>query len=318
MNWKKKLTTCTILIVLTTFVTFVINKFIYFIATLDNLLNDFNGNYYDWRFGKIYYTKEGSGDPIILIHDLTAQSSGFEWKHIVSKLAKTNTVYVIDLLGCGRSDKPNITYTNYLYVQMLTDFIKYNIGVETDIIASGESCSFVIMAAHNDTTIINKIIMTNPLDIGYLSLNPTKRSKISKMLINIPIIGTLLYNLLTTKADIEKSFYEDYFYDCSKIEQNDIKTYYECAHTNGASAKHLYASICGRYTNVNIIQGLKMLDNSIFIIEGSGTPNNRTIAEQYKNYLPSIEIFSIEKTKQLPHLENPGLFLETIKLLFEA
>ena len=94
------------------------------------------GSYYEWKFGKIYYTKKGDGKPLLLIHDLTTSSSAYEWNKVIDKFSKTNTVYCLDLLGCGRSDKPNLTYTNYLYVQLLTDFIKHVIGDKTDIIAT--------------------------------------------------------------------------------------------------------------------------------------------------------------------------------------
>ena len=58
-----------------------------------------------------------------LIHDLKPESSSYEWKRVVKALAKKHTVYTIDLLGCGYSDKPNITYTAYMYTQLLNDFI---------------------------------------------------------------------------------------------------------------------------------------------------------------------------------------------------
>ena len=53
-------------------------------------------------------------------HDTDAGASGEEWTKVAKKLAKNNTVYTIDLLGCGRSDKPSIQYTSYLYVYELT------------------------------------------------------------------------------------------------------------------------------------------------------------------------------------------------------
>lgn len=317
MNWKKKITTCTLLLVITAVVLSIINKLICFFATLDNLLKDPEGNYYEWRFGKVFYVKQGSGAPILLVHDLTTQSSAFEWKKVISDLSKTNTVYAIDLLGCGRSDKPSLTYTNYLYVQMITDFIKHIIGQKTDVIVTGESISAIIMTACNDKTIIKRIIMINPLDLNHLSLVPTKRTKFLKFVINTPIIGTTIYNLLSTRPSIEKLFFGDYFYDCSKIENNYIKTYYEAAHIRGEKSKYLFASIKGRYTNANIVHCLKSLTNSIFILEGEGTPNNLVFAEQYKSILPSIEIIPLKKCKHLPQLEIPKEFLENVKIVFE-
>ena len=56
------------------------------------------------------------------------------------------TVYTIDLLGCGRSEKPNLTYTNFLYVQLISDFIKSEIGRRTDVVAVGASSSILTMA----------------------------------------------------------------------------------------------------------------------------------------------------------------------------
>ena len=102
----------------------IVNRFVYYMSTIDEMLSDENAEYYDWRFGRICYHKTGSGSPLLLIHDLNVCSSSYEWNQIVDQLSKTNTVYTIDLLGCGRSDKPYLTYTNYLYVQLITDFIK--------------------------------------------------------------------------------------------------------------------------------------------------------------------------------------------------
>ena len=90
------------------------------------MLHISNDNYFEWRFGNIYYTKKGTGSPILLIHDTLPGASGYEWSKIEDELAIDHTVYTVDLLGCGRSDKSSITYTNFVYVQMISDFIKKN------------------------------------------------------------------------------------------------------------------------------------------------------------------------------------------------
>ena len=103
---------------------YVYNRFIEKTATKHNLLSDLSGEYYTWKHGKIYYTKSGNGSPLLLIHDINSSASSEEWKKIIHRFEKNHTVYTLDLLGCGRSDKPAIEYTNYLYVQLLKDFIK--------------------------------------------------------------------------------------------------------------------------------------------------------------------------------------------------
>ena len=116
MSWKKKLAAGASLAALGTVTIHLINKFIFLSATVGDLLGNPPGTWYDWKFGKVYYTKQGDGAPLLLIHDLSVCSSGYEWKKAAPLLAKTNTVYVIDLPGCGRSEKPNLTYGELLEI----------------------------------------------------------------------------------------------------------------------------------------------------------------------------------------------------------
>ena len=102
--------------------------------------------------------KTGTGDPVLLIHDTNSASSSVEWSKISKRLQKKHTVYTMDLLGCGLSDKPGLSYTNYMYVQLITAFIKDIIKSKTSVVASNLSSSFVIMANQLDASIIDKMI----------------------------------------------------------------------------------------------------------------------------------------------------------------
>ncbi|MEZ3485728.1 MAG: alpha/beta fold hydrolase [Lachnospiraceae bacterium] len=317
MSWKKKFITIATLSSASTLTIHMINKFIDFCASLDNLLDNPSGTYYNWKFGEIYYKKTGHGSPLLLIHDLTVYSSGHEWSKVLSDLSKEHTVYRIDLLGCGRSDKPNLTYTNYLYVQLISDFIKHIIGEQTDIIATGLSGALAVAACHNDNSIIRKVILINPPDVKTLAMVPDRHSKLLLQLINFPIIGTLLYNLLTRREDIENTFKESYFCDCKKIDNNTVSTYYEAAHMGNGSPKHLFSSLSGRYTTVNMEHFMKSLTNSIYMISGEQMDNLSKIKGQYKTLLPSIESTTIAKSKYLPQLEQPDEFIEQVNLFLD-
>ena len=226
MSWKKNLTVLTSLAGAASIGIHLINKTIYLSATSDKNLDTNEGNYYNWKFGNIFYTKQGEGKPLLLIHDLSTFSSGYEWNKLVKSLSKTNTVYTIDLLGCGRSDKPSITYTNFLYVQMLNDFIENVIEDKTDVIATGISGSFALGACHNNVEIIDKIIMINPPSINSLSKAPNSSTKLLMKLINLPLVGTLLYNLLTKETDLDLLLKEKYYSDSNKVDEKTKKIYY--------------------------------------------------------------------------------------------
>ena len=316
MSWKRNLGIFSVFTGSMIGTMHVINRIITYIATAENYLDKDSYEYYNWRFGKIAYKKKGNGSPILLVHNLDVCSSSDEWKNIEKKLAKTNTVYSIDLLGCGCSDHPAFTYTNFLYVQLITDFIKHVIGTKTDIIVSGDSSSFVLMASANDETIINRIIMINPQNLISLAKVPTKRTKLIKYLIFAPIIGTFIYNIKINKRTIAHKFASSYYYDQNAISEKDILTCFESSHKDKGHSKYLYACQKSRYTNANILFCLSKLNNSIFIISGNGNPENALSASQYQNQLPSIEIIEMNNAKQLPHVEKPDEFIEQVGILF--
>ena len=62
-------------------------------AERKNALKVDNGHYYKWKEGNIFYTKTGTGKPILLIHDTDSGASGEEWAKVAKKLAKNNTIY---------------------------------------------------------------------------------------------------------------------------------------------------------------------------------------------------------------------------------
>ena len=285
------------------------NKFIDYTASYRGLTLDENENYYAWRNGTIFYEKKGNGSPLLLIHDLNPISSSYEWSHIIDQLSETHTVYAIDLLGCGKSEKPSSSYVNYLYVQLINDFIQDVIQEKTDLVVTGESFSFAVMAARMNQTSIGKITAINPTDIIYNVQSPTKWNELIKRVFELPIIGTFIYNMIANTKTITKQFTEKYYHDSTKIPVNLPDIYYESAHLEGSNGKYLYASILGRYTNINIIHALKLITNPIhFIVTDTASPD----IEEYLNYDPDITIDHISETGDLPQLEEPE---EVIHLL---
>lgn len=281
-------------------------------AVIQNLLRKENGHFFKWRFGNVFYTKSGSGSPLLLIHDLSPFSSSFEWNEIVKTLSKSHTVYCLDLSGCGRSDKPEITYTNYFFVQLVNDFIRKVIGEKTDIAATGLSSSFVIMAAREHPELFSKITMVNPPSIARLRSTPVKYASFIKLFMDLPIIGTAVYHIYASKENMEYQFTENYFYNPFLVKRKVLHTYYESAHLQNSKGKYLLSSLRGCYVNSDITHALKESKHPIFLIEGSKMENGKDIAEQYRKINDAIQVSYISDTKLYPQLENPSEFLQKI------
>lgn len=311
---KHKLLTAGVLFTAAAGVIHIVNHAIFTTATLKDLLKSSANNYYDWRFGKVYYKKKGHGSPLLLIHDLTVYSSAYEWNKVIDKLAENHTVYALDLLGCGRSEKPKITYTNFLYVQLISDFIKNVIREKTDIVASGFSGSFVLLACHNESELFGKLSLINPPSLSGLSKAPTKRNKLYKFILELPIFGTLIYNMKTCQSNIQLLLTEQYLYNPFLASAEIIDTYYEASHKGYGNARFLLSSIVGNYTNNNVTHALKDINNSIVIINGDAEAQREETKDSYLKCNPAIEYFNITKAKHLPQLENPDNLLEILNI----
>lgn len=313
---KKKIRSFIILAALSAAAIHMINKILCHLSTLHDLLHREEGETYEWRFGKIHYQKYGCGKPLLLLHDLNPAVSSAEWSQAISLLSREHTVYTVDLLGCGLSDKPNLTYTNFLYVQMISDFIKHIIHEPADVIASGSAAPLVAMTVTAGQELIDKMIFVNPQNLHDLAKIPSKRSKLLYHFVSMPLVGTFLYNILFCRKRIALKLRES-FYDPSQMDDLLVDTYLESAHLDKMHSRYLFASISGNYTKVNLAPFLSKITHSIFIITGAESTHDNETACEYQKYLPSIEIVTISDTKSLPQIENPEEFCEQVDILLD-
>ena len=97
-----------------------------------------------------------------MIHNLKEDSSSIEWSQIIPELSMNHTVYTIDLLGCGLSDRPDMICTSFMYTQLVSDFVRDVIKKKTNIVVTGKSAAFVLEACSNEPDLYGDLILINP------------------------------------------------------------------------------------------------------------------------------------------------------------
>ena len=70
---------------------------------------------------KIHYRDTGTGNPIIFLHGIP--TSGFLWRHIIADLSSCARCVAPDLIGMGKSDKPDIDYRVFDHINYISAFI---------------------------------------------------------------------------------------------------------------------------------------------------------------------------------------------------
>ena len=189
---------------------------------------------------------------------------------------------------------------------------------KTDVIATGDSLSFVVMACQMESKYYDHIVGVCPTDLYELAKAPGRRKNMLKFLIELPIIGTFIYNMAVSRNQIIDAFVNNYYYKGHLVPQKLIHTYYQSAHIGDGGGKYLLASIKSYYTNINIVSAIKKINNSICLIGGKEHPYIEDVINDYKEFNPAIEDAYIPNTTCLPQLEAPDKFVKLVNIFLHA
>ncbi len=82
----------------------------------------FESKYLEVKGSKIHYIEEGEGDPILFLHG--NPMSNYLWRNIIPHMTSQGRCIAPDLIGMGKSDKPDINYGFHDSFEYLEAFIK--------------------------------------------------------------------------------------------------------------------------------------------------------------------------------------------------
>ncbi len=82
----------------------------------------FESKYLTINNSKLHYIEEGQGDPILFLHGIP--TSNYLWRNIIPFISPYARCIAPDLIGMGKSDKPDITYRIFDHIQYIKSFIE--------------------------------------------------------------------------------------------------------------------------------------------------------------------------------------------------
>ena len=112
----------------------------------------FESKYVEVHGSKIHYIDEGSGDPILFLHG--NPTSSYLWRNIIPYLVPHGRCIAMDLIGMGKSDKPDLGYRFFDHVEYVEGFIdKLNLSNITLVIHDWGSALGFHYAMRNESNI---------------------------------------------------------------------------------------------------------------------------------------------------------------------
>ena len=272
---------------------------------LENLIGGEEGGF-EWRGHRIAFTRRGSGPPILLVHGIHAAAWCYEWHDNADSLAKGNTVYTIDLLGFGRSDRPAIRYSARLYISLISDFVHQVIGEPCVLVATSLSGAYAIVLAARDPQRFPAIALIAPTGLIRLNQPSGPGGEAGRLAVETPIVGTAMFNSLVSRRNIRK-WLEKTYVDDAIVTEDLVDIYYWTSHQIGA--RHAPAAFISGQLNIDVRQALRRLTQPALLIwgeEGSITP-----VEEFRGFRgikPDFELSVLTPAGDLPHDERPDDF----------
>ncbi len=82
----------------------------------------FESRYVEVLGSRMHYVDEGQGDPILFLHG--NPTSSYLWRNIIPYVTDNYRAIAVDLIGMGKSDKPDLEYTYQDHKRYLDAFIE--------------------------------------------------------------------------------------------------------------------------------------------------------------------------------------------------
>ncbi|MBW4518817.1 MAG: alpha/beta fold hydrolase [Scytolyngbya sp. HA4215-MV1] len=270
------------------------------------------GQYWRWRDQLIYYVQAGhkhpDRPPILLIHGFGASTD--HWRKNISGLSEDFEVWAIDLLGFGRSAKPNWEYSGDLWRNQLHEFIQEVIGRPA--VLSGNSLggyACLCVAAQRPESAAGLILINSAgpfTDIqGTTKPDPIREvlGSVMQTLFRQDWASFLLFQYVRQKSLIRKTL-EKVYLDQSAVTNQLVEEIYRPACDPGADK--VFASVFRTPQGEKVDVLLHQLTCPLLMLWGEADPwiNARERGEKFRSYHPQLTEYYLQ-AGHCPHDEVP-------------
>ena len=273
---------------------------------------------YRFAHGKIAYQKLGEGSPVLLLHSFGPGHSAEEWRQVAELLARSHQVFVPDLLGWGRSDRPKTTYDSELYIELISEFAHRVVGSRPTLVAAGLSAAYAVQLAVDQPELLRALALVVPSGLELDGDEPDFKDAMVHRLLRLPILGTSALNVYTSRSAIATYLEKEVYATANQVDEAMIDRHYRNSHQLGAHGA-LAAYLSG-YLNHSVREILEGVDLPVWIGWGrqATTPGVES-ADLWLHHLAGAELEVFEDSGILPHAEvaeelsrRLGLFLSSL------
>lgn len=257
--------------------------------------------WWEWRGHRIGYTRRGSGTPLLLVHGIYAGAWSWEFHRNAEPLGAQHTVYTVDLLGFGRSARPEVAYDAELQLALLSDFAREIIGAPTAVMGSSLGGAFAIALAARHPERFTRVIAICATGVGQLRERSSAGDAV-KAFVETPVVGDAFYGLLTTRPSISIFLKKSYWND-GRVTDALVDIYHQAANQPGS--KRPIAAFVGMRYNYDVAAVLPALRQPLLLFWGREAKQAPVAqADGFTRLKPDTELVILDGAGDLPHDER--------------
>lgn len=271
------------------------------------------GSYWQWQGHSIYYVRAGQSQkerpPLLLIHGFGASTD--HWKKNIARLQQDFEVWAIDLLGFGRSAKPNLSYNGDLWRDQLNDFVER--VIDRPVVLAGNSlggyCALYLAASRPETAagliLLNcagsfsepEVAQKPPFVVKDFS------NRLIRSILLQPWANYLLFQYVRQRSVIRKTL-EKVYLDRSAVTDSLVEDIYRPSLDKGAL--EVFASVFKAPKGETNDLLLAKLACPLLMLWGEADPwmNARERGSLFRTYYPTLTEYYLQ-AGHCPHDEVP-------------
>lgn len=270
------------------------------------------GTYWQWRGQSIYYVQAGKKQsgrpPLLLIHGFGASTD--HWRKNIAELQNDFEVWAIDLLGFGRSAKPDWQYSGDLWRDLLFDFITTVIG--QPVVLAGNSLggySALCVAAQRRDAAAGLVLLNSAGPFTDTKV-PTQSNGLQKFLGDLtrsvllqPWASFILFQYVRQRWLIRRTLSQVYL-DQSAITDQLVEEIYRPSCDAGAAK--VFASVFKSPQGAKVDLLLAQMTCPLLLLWGEADPwmRARERGAQFRQYYPQLTEQYVN-AGHCPHDEAP-------------
>ncbi|MDQ6943761.1 MAG: alpha/beta fold hydrolase [Candidatus Eremiobacteraeota bacterium] len=274
---------------------------------------------WSWHGSEIFATEAGSGPPVLLVHGIYAGASSYEFRKLFPLLARRHRVVAFDLIGCGLSDKPKLSYNAELFVEQIVDAVEAFTDEPVGIVASSLGAAFAIRAATRGRDTVARLATICPTGLaGALDRGPTGPGAAITALVRTPLLGEAAFNALASRPSIRWFLEKQVYGDPAHVTPEIVDHYYAVTHQRGS--RYVPAAFVGGALDCDVARDLPFLSIPLAVLWGDKAPSTapRANADEFLRLARDARLLTFANSGLLPHEEEPDAVADALATFLNA